>query len=112
MTIRASRENLKIDVVAFEARYKDGYRYLDHCGETIVQVQHRNPQWVVNNATSHSGQLRNDDLNMSLIFGTTGAAFSISKTPIEMKDAGSVVEKFAREAEAIYQIITRGTQCG
>ena len=31
--------------MAFKARYSEGYRYLDHCGETIIRIQGRDRSW-------------------------------------------------------------------
>jgi len=106
MAVRAYPEKMKIDILAFEARYKDGYRYLDRCGETLVQIQRHDRSWVVLGVNPQSGQLRNEDLNMLLTITHAGVILQLLKSPIEMTGAEKVVQTFAHEAEAVYEITT------
>jgi hypothetical protein len=106
MAVRANRDKMKVDTLAFEARYQDGFRYLDHCGEALVQIQRRSRLWVVNNVGTHSGQLRNEELNLLLTFNHVGLGIQVLKSPIEMVGSDKLVEILGQEAEATYQIIT------
>lgn len=107
MAVHSHVERMKIETLAFETRFRDGYRYLDHCGETIVRIRSRNPCWAVTSVNVVGGQLRNDDLNMALNLSSFSMSVNLLKPPIDVHGVEPKVEAYAKEAEAIYEIVTR-----
>lgn len=43
--------------IVFELRYAHGHRYLDRCGETLIEVENRAPGWVSQEVTPSNGAL-------------------------------------------------------
>ena len=41
MPVHTQGDSLKILAMIFEARYEDGYRFLDHTGELLARISHR-----------------------------------------------------------------------
>jgi hypothetical protein len=47
MAVHTNEASLKVVTMIFEARYGEGYRYLDHSGELIVRITAGDPLWSV-----------------------------------------------------------------
>lgn len=105
MAVHTYVDRIKLGTLAFEARFKDGYRYLDRCGEAIVQIQSHNPFWLPQGANPMAGNLRNEDLNMILSLNIIGLSMNLSKSPVDPD--GTTVERYAGEAEALYEIVIK-----
>jgi len=59
-----------------EIRYTFGHLYLDRCGQTIVDLEAKDPYWIVNEANPASGTLTHTRDNVNLQF--TPHLFNIS----------------------------------
>ena len=107
MAVRAYSEKLKIEILAFEVRFMDGYRYLDRCGETIVQIRKHDDAWLPYTPNPQGGVLKNEKKNLGLTMSTLGMAIHhVANTPIAFQGAEAIVEGLGREAEAVYEIAT------
>lgn len=107
MAVHAYVERMKLGTLAFEARFKDGYRYLDRCGESIVQIQSHNSSWLPSSVNPMAGALRNEEKNIQLVMNTQGLAFNFYKFPINLNGIETFVQSYALEAEAVYHIVVR-----
>src|SRR6516162_6441792 len=47
MSVHTREDSLKVVAMIFEARYDEGYRFLDHTGELLVRIRRHHPFWVV-----------------------------------------------------------------
>ena len=54
--------------IVFELRYAAGYRYLDRCGETLIEIEERLPGWIPQEIKPSGGQLVNLDKDISFSF--------------------------------------------
>ncbi len=104
MPVHTQLAALKILRVVFEARYDEGYRYLDRCGETIVRIRKDDPSWLIGPIDPQRGVLTNLErkltLNMgneSLLVATTDESDSIAM--------GEKIQELAREGDTLYKII-------
>src|SRR5262249_60478068 len=57
MAVHTQESGLKLLAMIFEARYDEGYRYLDHSGELLVRIKRHNPHWAVALLGQKGGQL-------------------------------------------------------
>jgi hypothetical protein len=105
MPVKDHVDDLKIDIVAFEARFNDGYRYLDRCGECLVQIQHHDRAWVVQGVNPQAGHLKNDARSALLTISPGALILQRLNMPIQHRGADAIVEQLAAEAEAVYEII-------
>ena len=91
-------------MVAFEARYEDGYRYLDRCGEILVRVRQHSSAWVMNIVTPNVSQLQNAKNKFNMSFGYERLNVDIPNG-VDLGNAEQVIEEFGRESEVIYGIV-------
>ncbi len=91
--------------MAFEVRYSEGYRYLDHCGETLNRIRRHDRSWIVNAVNPGAGQMLNDRKNLLLVFSNERINVGLSNPPIPLNEAAKFCEKFGAECESLYSII-------
>jgi hypothetical protein len=58
------------DRVVFELRYAKGHRYLDRCGETLIEIEEKLPGWVPQEISPSRGSLINLDKDISFTFSS------------------------------------------
>jgi len=52
-------KSLILPKIVFEVRYKQGYRYLDRCGEMMIEVENKLKNWSAKEATITGCQMEN-----------------------------------------------------
>lgn len=63
-------KNLILQKIVFEARYKQGYRYLDRCGETMIEAENKIKGWIAGEAAPTGGYMVNEAENMFFSFSS------------------------------------------
>lgn len=59
-----------LNKVMFELRYAHGYRYLDRCGETILEIEQRAPGWIPREISPSGGGLVNLEKDIVFTFSS------------------------------------------
>src|SRR5690242_9198868 len=101
MAVHTQLAALKILRVIFEARYDEGYRYMDRCGQTIVRIKKHSPYWITGPIDPQRGVITNRELQLTLNMGNESMLVATidELEPIAM---GAKVEVLSREADALY----------
>lgn len=63
--------DLLLQKIVFEARYKQGYRFLDRCGETMIEVENKIKGWIAGEAVPTGGTMVNEAENMFFNFNSS-----------------------------------------
>ncbi len=63
-------KDLILQKIVFEARYKQGYRYLDRCGETMIEAENKIKGWIAGEAVPTRGYMVNEAENMLFSFSS------------------------------------------
>ncbi|GAX59105.1 chemotaxis protein histidine kinase and related kinases [Candidatus Scalindua japonica] len=63
--------DLILQKIVFEARYKQGYRFLDRCGETMIDVENKIKGWIAGEAVPTGGSMVNELENMFFNFNSS-----------------------------------------
>ena len=56
--------------LVFEARYFKGYRYLDRCGETMLDIESKVEGWSARDASPQSGNMINEEKGITFSFSS------------------------------------------
>jgi hypothetical protein len=71
--------------VVFELRFAHGHRYLDRCGETLLEIENRLPEWFPQEISPSRGALVN--LSKDMVFSFNSYKLDASQdNPKETKD--------------------------
>lgn len=104
MSVHTQGDSLKILAMIFEARYEEGYRFLDHTGELLVRIRRLNPAWVVRRLAQNLATLIYQEQELLLNIGVD--KIDISTTGIvTIKDAESKARILGDAADGIYGLI-------
>src|SRR5258708_3968139 len=103
MSVHTQGNSLKLLAMIFEARYDEGYRFLDHTGELLVRIRRHNPAWAVAGLAQRV---------VSLIYQEQGLLLNIGVDKIDVSTTQKITfadaEKKARilgdAAEGIYSL--------
>ena len=68
-------EDLKLNRVILELRYDEGYLYWDKCGETLLDIQRKFPEWKWDGVSTELARLKNLRRNMELVFNYSNIRF-------------------------------------
>lgn len=104
MSVHAYDEKIRLSIMAFEARYEDGYRYLDHCGETIVRIRHFKRSWVVGTAVPQGTTMVNAELGLALNFGNERINIA-NQGEVALSEGEKKAEILGNESEALYELV-------
>jgi hypothetical protein len=104
MAVQFREDKLLVTTMTFEARYSEGYRYLDHCGETLVRLRAHDRRWEINRANPSGTNLRNAALEMLLLFDNDRIALSVQR-PFDFAEAEKKSRSLGNEAQALYEIV-------
>jgi len=104
MAVHAHRASLKVIKAIFEARYDDGYRYLDRCGETLVQIRKYSPSWVPGQIDPQRGVVTNFVHQLTLNMGHQSMLVA-TNDELDYIAMEKKLQVFAQEAEVLYKII-------
>lgn len=103
MAMRARLDALKIIRLIFEARYDEGFRYLDHSGETLVRVRKHNSSWVVNTVDPQRTVLINNKDELACSFNNEAMNVATSKE-LSCAEMDKRLPALAKEADTIYKM--------
>lgn len=107
MTVSSQEMHRQVATLAFEARFDDGYRYLDLCGECLSQIRKRDLQWIPNDPNPQNGVLVHQEKKINAVFNSERIGVSRNEQePISVLDAQKVCVSLAEEAEGLYRIVT------
>lgn len=98
MSVHTQNNSLKILAMIFEARYDEGYRFLDHMGELLVRIRRYNPAWAVAGLAQKV---------VSLIYQEQGLVLNIGVDKIDVSIIGKIT--FA-EAEKKTRILGQAAE--
>lgn len=71
--------------LAFELRYAKGHRYLDRCGETLIEIEEKLPKWIPQEINPSGGLLANLEKDISFSFDSYRLA-ATQENPITTTD--------------------------
>ena len=76
------------DRVVFELRYARGHRYLDRCGETLIEIEEKLPGWVPQEISPSRGSLINLEKDIQFNFSSykLDASQNNPKTTVDFRD--------------------------
>ncbi len=104
MTVHARESTLRLIAMIFEARYDEGYRYLDRSGEIIVRIRRHKPAWVVAGLAQQFVQMQLAQHKLVLNIGTEKLDLSVSE-PLDLAEAEKRTRVLGQEAEDVYQTV-------
>jgi hypothetical protein len=93
----ADRFEAFLGELTFEVRYDYGYSYLDHCGQTLIDIERSKSDWVAGDVSPQSGNLQNPKMNYFVAFDVK--RFLISG--VRPRDT----KTFAQEAHSIWATV-------
>jgi len=94
-------EDLILPQVVFEAKYKQGYRYLDRCGETLIEIENLDEGWTASEVSPTRGKMLNESKNLLLNFNSE--KMDIVQNNVKNRD----IEEFMRQSTNIFNIISK-----
>ncbi len=100
MPVHTEDNSLKVLAMIFEARYDEGFRFLDHAGELLLKMRNLNPAWAVTVLTQRLVSLLNRQHGLSLNVGvekldvSTSERLSLSDADRKSKPLGEAAEEF------------------
>lgn len=107
MTVHAHEEKIRLTIAAFEARYENGYRYLDHCGETIVRIRQLDRRWILGTTAQNmpaGTAMANQDRGLTLGFGSERLNIGV-QGECPLSGGEKKVEELGVQGEALYELI-------
>jgi len=107
MAVHAYIEKIMLTAMAFEARYDDGLRYIDHCGETISRIRKYDKSWVFIGANANTGTMLNKPSELALSFGIDRLNVA-RQEPAMLENGEEKAEVLGRQCESLYEIIVQG----
>jgi hypothetical protein len=88
--------------IHLSARFVQGYRYLDRCGEVLIRLENAlDPNWITTETLPTSGSLKNDTLGMSIVFNSD--AFTVKQA--EFIDLNIFRDQCCRTYEILYKTL-------
>ena len=94
-------EDFLLPKIVFEARYKQGYRYFDRCGETLIEIENKLKGWVAKDITLSSGQMENTEEKMFFNFNP----FKLDLCQNDVKDRDH--QKFIKDSKIFFNIVSK-----
>jgi hypothetical protein len=105
MPVQSQPQARKTLRVLFEARYDEGYRYLDRCGQTLVSIRKHSLSWVPGPIDPQRSVIGNAEHDLTLNMNSDSLLVA-NNAEMDASTADKKVEILAKEAEALYKIIT------
>jgi len=93
--------HLLLPKVVFEVRYKQGYRYLDRCGEMMIEIENKLENWNAREATITGCQMENRSEKMFF----TCSSVKLDLAQYENKDLD--VSRFLNYSKQMFNIVSR-----
>ncbi len=109
MTVHAHEQKITLTIATFETRYEDGYRYLDHCGDTLVRIRQLDRRWVLGTAMQNmpkGSAMVNQERELSLFFNNERIAISVQAgAGFPLVEGERKAELLGVNGEALYDLI-------
>jgi hypothetical protein len=80
-------KSLILPKIVFEVRYKQGYRYLDRCGEMMIEIENKLKNWSAREATITGCQMENQSEKM--IFNCSSVKLDLAQYDNKTLDTAS-----------------------
>lgn len=107
MLVRTYHDELRVSLMAFEARFDDGYRYLDSCGEAFSKIRNHDRKWKSGDINPQSGNFVNTEKLLQAAFSTEKFGISrLREEPLDKPSADKISDDLASEADYIYRVVT------
>ena len=103
MAVHAGENDIKLIRAIFEARYDEGFRYLDHCGANIVEIQRYSRLWEVAKADVGGTNLHHKEHNLTLAFNQRSMSVSNGEE-LDFIGGQRKVESMSTAIERLYEI--------
>jgi hypothetical protein len=103
MSVHTHEGRLKVVAAVFEARFDEGYRYLDRSGELLVRINKYDPSWRVSVLTQQVGQLTQKQRRLLLNIGVEKIDLSSTKA-WDLPQAEKEARELGDSAEAFYEL--------
>ncbi|HJT76145.1 MAG TPA: hypothetical protein VJ739_02995 [Gemmataceae bacterium] len=79
MAVHTQEGSLKVLAMIFEARYDEGYRFLDHAGELLVRIKRHRPSWAVLSLAQKTVSLVHQELHLLANIGVEKIDVSVTE---------------------------------
>lgn len=103
MSVHTHRDSLKVLAMIFEARYDEGYRFLDHTGELLVRIRRHNPVWKVDVLAHNLVSLGYREQHLRLNIGIDKIDVSTTEQ-MTLADAEKQAQNLGQAAEGMYSL--------
>ena len=117
MSVRTQEKSLKVLAMIFEARYDEGYRFLDRTGELLISIRRAKPSWVVAGITQKFVSLIHREQNLQLNIGvekidiSTNKQMALAESEKQSRILGEAAEEFYSLTTEVLKI-PRATRVG
>jgi hypothetical protein len=102
MPVHTEDNNFKVLAMIFEARYDEGFRFLDHAGELLVKMRKIDPSWTVALVTPTVVRLVNQEQRLTLNVGTE--KIDVSTEKLSLSDADKKARPLGEATERFYHL--------
>jgi hypothetical protein len=103
MPVQTQPDALKVAQLVFEARFDEGYRYLDKCGELLVRIRRHSARWVPTTPNPQLAALSNEEHKLILNVNTEHMVLATAEE-LPSSAANKTIEIFGSEAEILYRM--------
>lgn len=94
-------KDLLLAKIVFETRYKQGYRYLDRCGEMMIEIENELKNWRAREAQISSCQMVNPSENM--FFNCSSLKLDLSQDTVKELECKS----FLSYSRQMFNIVSK-----
>lgn len=102
---------LKIDPqlikIVFEARYEKGYKYMDRCGQTLIDIEEADKSWVPTTVNPQDGQMINLSTAMTLEFNPYKLVALMDSELISKMNGKMDIDVFIAGLQIVFSKITQ-----
>jgi hypothetical protein len=88
----------------FQARYSDGYRFLDRAGELLNQIHNEFPLWTVVRLTQQLATLQHAELPLVANFGTSAVDLTWNNKKEMISAAEKSAKSFGEQCQLMYNL--------
>ncbi len=109
--MKIAHDPFLLSKVVCEVRYKQGYRYLDVCGQTLVEIEKSMEGWEAREVQVQSGRLENAGVSMEFVFSAANAALT-QNTRLDDEQVAWIEddEPFKKHAHVLFSKIIDAVQ--
>ena len=111
MGVQIHEKGLKVIAMIFEARYEEGFRYLDHAGELLVRIKKQDPSWAVTAVGQQLARLTHSRHKLALNIGTEKLDVSVTEQ-LDLTQAEQQTRAMGDSAEAVLELAAHGHGAG